>query len=402
MRAPSSTARLAPEAEILLAAGSVAQEERRLARVREAAALGPDWSFIVRTANKNRILPLFRDAVRAAEVQGIPAEDAAELERLFKFYQFHNLRLLQLLREILSAFAEQGIAASPYKGPALALTLYEDLGLRQFYDLDLLVRPADLARARQVLERLGWRTSAAEATRRHLERDCEAHFITHDGVLVELHWQILPTHNRSGFQMDDFWERFVPLRLGESEVRVLSPEDLFLVLCLHGGEKHRWMRLQMIADVARIVTIHRDFEWATLLERARLFSRERTVMLGAYLAWLLLDAELPLEIVDSIARQRWARTRAALVVGRMLRPDSGLTNHRQWGANLEALEARSAQRGVPLQDSLGFRHYLGAVLEPESRDSKTFPLPESLTFLHWVLRPMRLAGKHGLGLLRRL
>jgi hypothetical protein len=44
----------------------------------------------------------------------------------------------------------------PYKGVALAETVYGDIALRQAGDIDLLIRPQDFARARKSLRELGY------------------------------------------------------------------------------------------------------------------------------------------------------------------------------------------------------------------------------------------------------
>src|SRR5439155_25185376 len=81
------------------------------------------------------------------------------LERLGQAYQRNaqkNLWLTYKLIRILDCLKSNGIAAIPYKGPVLAETVYKDLALRQFSDLDILIRAADLARAKRALGELDY------------------------------------------------------------------------------------------------------------------------------------------------------------------------------------------------------------------------------------------------------
>ena len=48
-------------------------------------------------------------------------------------------------------FAESGIEAIPYKGPVLALFAYDNLALRRFVDLDVIVNKNDVLKAREIL-----------------------------------------------------------------------------------------------------------------------------------------------------------------------------------------------------------------------------------------------------------
>jgi Uncharacterised nucleotidyltransferase len=66
-------------------------------------------------------------------------------------------RLLEELRAALRALAGAGVPVVPLKGAILATRPGADAFRRPMADLDLLVRPADLAAARAALERLGYR-----------------------------------------------------------------------------------------------------------------------------------------------------------------------------------------------------------------------------------------------------
>src|SRR5438046_1996796 len=60
------------------------------------------------------------------------------------------------LVDILDLFATEGIEAMPYKGPAIAISIYGRLALRQFSDLDILVRKRDVWRCQQLLISRGY------------------------------------------------------------------------------------------------------------------------------------------------------------------------------------------------------------------------------------------------------
>ena len=61
------------------------------------------------------------------------------------------------ISEILDAFNSEKISALVVKGPALALTLYPATAARPCSDIDLLVRPNQYVKAREVLNRIGYR-----------------------------------------------------------------------------------------------------------------------------------------------------------------------------------------------------------------------------------------------------
>jgi hypothetical protein len=87
----------------------------------------------------------------------------------------------------------------------------------------------------------------------------------------------------------------------ETPVRSLAPEDLLLILCVHGA-KHYWSRLGWICDVAALLRASPQLGWKRVIEQACQLGGKRMLALGLYLAHELLGASLP-EVV-----WRWVQT----------------------------------------------------------------------------------------------
>jgi len=99
--------------------------------------------------------PLYRSLSRNAP----ELVSKANLERLrgdFRSNVQRNLLLTAELLRLLDLFAVHGIAAAPFKGPVLAASAYEDLSLRQFSDLDVLVNRRDILKAEGLLASQGY------------------------------------------------------------------------------------------------------------------------------------------------------------------------------------------------------------------------------------------------------
>jgi hypothetical protein len=60
----------------------------------------------------------------------------------------------------------------------------------------------------------------------------------------------------------------------------LLPEQLLLILCLHNGAKHQWEMLGWIADVAQLITIHKNMDWDEVMKQAVESGIERILFLG--------------------------------------------------------------------------------------------------------------------------
>jgi len=151
------------------------------------------------------------------------------------------------LLELLKLFENNGIPAVPYKGPALAAQLYNNVSLRQFADLDILVPRTQALQARNLLTSRGYQPDIQlnhwqEAA--FLDSQCQFHQVRGDlNIAVEIHWEIVPHHMVVPIDLRQVWRRLVPTSLGGTTVLSLSPEDLLFILCVH-GTKHGWQRLE--------------------------------------------------------------------------------------------------------------------------------------------------------------
>ncbi len=188
---------LPPEAELLVCCTRTVLDPARAARIDRLLAGSLDWNLVLRWAQWHRVTPLLARSLRAIRPEAVPAPVSERLETRRHASARHNLLLTGELLELLAAFEARGITALPYKGPALAGALYDNLALREFDDLDILVRVSDrqaaverlLARGYQPMVPGDGRGAAALVGARRRQ---------HNGRLVhperevklELHWSI--------------------------------------------------------------------------------------------------------------------------------------------------------------------------------------------------------------------
>src|ERR1700681_2544949 len=161
----STTLQTEGEFELLCALTSAELSPERRERAANWNLRALDWSELIRLAEFHGVLPLAArnliellclESGRLENGHGLPPE----VERLLRSAYETNLRrslwfTVELAR-IMRHFERRQLRALPYKGPVLAQSLYRDLGLRSFSDLDFLISPADLERATQALAEIGY------------------------------------------------------------------------------------------------------------------------------------------------------------------------------------------------------------------------------------------------------
>ena len=111
-------------------------------------------------------------------------------------------------------------------------------------------------------------------------------------VTVDLHWAFVFGFWFFPWRLEHVWDRLVPLSLAGTSVYTLPPEELLILLCLHGG-KHHWKRIGWICDVAQVIRTSPQLDWDRVKELATRLRRQRSLWLGVELARQLLDAPVP-------------------------------------------------------------------------------------------------------------
>ncbi len=287
------TAAACPEAQVLLCCAQAGHNPASTQKLSSLLRQDVDWEALIQLAQRHRVLPLVYRALEAVNSDAVPQPIRATLDHQFHVSAQRNLFLAGTLLKLLRLLESHRIPVIPYKGPVLAMQAYGNLALRQFGDLDILVREQDVVRAKELLLDHGyrwWQQRPVSLFPR--QRKVYELFNEERQVLVELHWAV--TSSTFYFPLDSatLWECLDTLLLLGNPVPTLSREHLLLILCAHGA-KHHWHRLAWICDIAGVLQISADLDWQHLLERADQLGSRRILLLGIFLAHRLLSTSLP-------------------------------------------------------------------------------------------------------------
>ena len=280
---------------------SVAVETRD--RIRALASGPVEWECLAAAASAHGVLPLLYRALKTACPDAIPQPAADRLRDLAHACACRNAFLAGELRRVMGLLGESGVAAVPLKGPVLALQAYGDVLLRQYWDLDILIRRHDFARVVGLLSDAGYRPPRPMSRARRavlLRFGFECNLAREDGACcVQLHWAGSGGAISLPLDPDRLRERLVMLPLAGAMLPTLPVEELLLYLCAHGG-RHCWRRLQWVCDVAELLRRHSGGEWGRLVALSRASGTGRMLSLGLLLAHDLLDAPLPADLLRQV------------------------------------------------------------------------------------------------------
>ncbi len=215
---------------------------------------GPiDWSELVRRASREGVSPLVYRNLKAFGAL-VPAEALASLRTAYYANEIRNFRLFRRIAPLIGAADTAGLRAVVTKGARLALTIYPDIGLRPFTDIDLVVHPRDWPSLEKVLAGQGYVPESHGGTsldpgNRALDWTFSPYYRLGE-LLVELHFAYLGLHVPFRSE-EDFWASAGSVRIDGADARIMSPEYELCYLCLH-AQQHSYARLMWLTDIAEL------------------------------------------------------------------------------------------------------------------------------------------------------
>jgi hypothetical protein len=369
------------EAELILGCVAASSPDR-LDRLRIIIDAGVDWEVAMRAALRHGVMPAVYRALIPAFAARLPASVHARMRREVHGNAVRNCYLAVEMLRLCRLLEKHGVHALALKGPALAAGSYGDLTLRQFTDLDLLVRHNDLGATFAALAGKGFRTrTPLKRIASKRSSGWEMTFAREPNLFaLDLHWRLLPRYFPFAPEGSELWQRAVEVDLGPGRVSTLGPEDLILFLCAHGA-KHGWQTLSGVCDVAQAAHAH-QYNWEALTANAKSFRSLRILLLGVLLAHDLLGASIPARLINA-ARAEPSVQRGARIFSsyfHQLGPN-GPGLFQRWSIPLAMIPQRSAR----------LRYALARIFLPAAADFDFINLPFILSPLYYAVRPLRFA-----------
>lgn len=299
-----------------------------------AAAAVHDWPAALAAAEHHRLSALVDRACLHAGLT-LPPSVQETLRDHARQALAQTLMLDAELARLTAALAARALPLLVLKGPVLARTLYPNLALRPYGDLDLTVPATHAAAAIAVLIACGYREvpyAAEEARCTHAHalpggaafHRQFAHGRT--GAVVELHLDPL----QLGLQPlceTGRWQRAQPVP-GLVGAVMLAPEDQLVQLAVH-AHKHGFERLIWLKDIDLLLRSHGPtLDWDLVATVARQEGVSASVWYTLQLTGRLLatpGAETaskrmqPGSVVRRLYRLVWPEGRIANLHGRMRR-----------------------------------------------------------------------------------
>lgn len=268
-----------------------------------------DWPKVVAAAWRHSLSSLVLRGLQACGA-GVPNEVINELRRKHAQSAGRSLAQLNEVARLTDSFEQAGIPMLVFKGVALSEQLYGDPFFRSANDIDLIVDPARLRAAGDLLIAGGYRRIGRgnskrefEAYRRHFK---ELEYVNETAsVYVELHHRLTNNVGLLRCDFQDLWRARDRIRVAGVQVATLPRDMLSVYLCVH-GVMHGWQRLAWLTDFA--ATLQGPNAVENAVAQAEKFGLVPLMLHCLALAHVWLGTQIPEKYLRAAVATRQGRT----------------------------------------------------------------------------------------------
>ena len=209
----------------------------------------------------------------------------AELDKIGEILSSHNIELLAL------------------KNTGIARGIYPKLAESPMGDIDVLISPNHFKNAHDIMlsegykldDRSPFKVEDFDSAYKHGGTEYTCYLNDGTKLWIELQWRSVSGRRISLDQepsFNDLIRKSIPIN--NSKVRLLSPEDNLVQVCLHTA-KHSFVRapgFRLHTDVERIVRSY-DIDWDLFLEKVSKMRIKTPVYISLFIPFKLFELNIP-------------------------------------------------------------------------------------------------------------
>ena len=250
-----------------------------LSRLKQEIEREPiDWAALYQLAHLHKMAGIIAPVLLKILNGDLPDSSEAPWRRSWHALAFKDMIQLKGLEEILLGSQARGIRPMLLKGFSIHHQAYPNDTARGAFDLDLLVRPTQIAPMIQFLQEEGFTLTNTDPKERQisdwrvlLRRTSEAVLSRpSDGVDVDLHWALCaPIEERAaGLRLlSRIWIQTRQIRLGRALCAIPGKEEELLFVGLHLLKGWGFF-LRGLCDLIRLLEASPSVNWDRLLSLA--------------------------------------------------------------------------------------------------------------------------------------
>lgn len=232
-----------------------------------------DWNYLINVATLKGLAPfVYKNLSQSI----MPKNVYSHAIQVYYKTLSRGIILHNALNNVLSEYKANNIEVIVLKGAFLSEWLYEDLGLRQFSDIDLLVSFEDGEKCINILSNLGFVATDSNITSNIGKLQELVHYtpMVKDEVSFEIHVRLHRESKKYNLNSTKLIERSQLFNLNGVHLKGLELYDLIIYLCIHLDKHFGYESVQFTSfnDIVLILNRHNaHLDWNLLVNRARVY-----------------------------------------------------------------------------------------------------------------------------------
>lgn len=266
-----------------------------------------NWKNLLNLAKQHGVTCIFYQQIKASYSDNIPSDIFSFLKQTYLQNSHKNLKFTGELLRLVNLFEKENIPVISFKGSVLAQLAYHNLGVREFEDLDLLIKEEQLLLCDILLKNEGY-LPQFQFTNQQLSiyQKLRSEFIywhPQKDITIDLHWSLLPKYFSFSDEAEFIWQNYQQVLLNNHQIKTLTNELNILFLCSHGA-KHDWLYLCWIIDLATFINKYPNLDWDYIILQIGNMATKKMLLLGLYLTDNLFRISLPQSIIKLIEKEQ--------------------------------------------------------------------------------------------------
>jgi hypothetical protein len=264
-----------------------------------------DWDYFTNTIIDRGSAPLFYKKLSLLKNSSvIPPNVKAKLQQAYLITLSRSMVLYNHFKKNAEVLNAHNIPIIALKGIYLSEWMYHDIGLRQFSDMDILVREADGEKCLQLLAEMGYKPRKSSPVSQFIaDKSDIVHYspMELNDISVEIHIKLHLKKEHFHLPLDEIWQRAMPATVNNVSVFALEIYDLMMHLCIHLHKHFLGGHLQFTCfnDITNLLEKEREvFDWELFENRCKQYNCVVEVYKYLVLVHKYFDATVPSEIIN--------------------------------------------------------------------------------------------------------
>ena len=240
------------------------------------------------------------------------SEVLIKLKNACRFHWAHTRHIFTSAKSLFEDLEKNGISILLLKGAPLALKYYNNVVDRPMSDIDLMVRPEQIATTIEILERNGFKLTSKMYDDTFLWIHA-VNLKNKKGLQLDLHTSLFWITKNAETQ-NRFWKRSVPIQFEGTELATLSDTDHLYHTFIHGLNYNPVSPMRWVTDAFMIIN-KSAIDWSILVENAKYDHQNLRVLIAlSYLSEHFIPS-LPVAVLKELENNiNWSKEKNFLII----------------------------------------------------------------------------------------